>query len=49
MLTGSLAAALLAAVVLRLRNRAYRRIREAELADQDHDGAPGRYVRDTIG
>jgi NhaA family Na+:H+ antiporter len=45
-LTGSLAAALLAAVVLRLRDRAYRRIREAETADRDHDGIPDVYAAD---
>jgi NhaA family Na+:H+ antiporter len=45
-LTGSLVAALLAAVVLRLRDRAYRRIREAETADRDHDGIPDVYAAD---
>jgi NhaA family Na+:H+ antiporter len=39
-LTGSLLAALLAAVVLRLRNRTYRRIHEAETTDRDRDGIP---------
>ncbi len=34
-LTGSLASAVLATVILRLRNRAYRRLHEAELADHD--------------
>ena len=34
-LTGSLAAALLAAVILRLRNRTYRRIHDAETADDE--------------
>jgi NhaA family Na+:H+ antiporter len=42
-LAGSLIAALLAAVVLRLRNRTYRRIEEAETADRDHDGIPDIY------
>jgi NhaA family Na+:H+ antiporter len=42
-LTGSLLAALLAAVVLRLRNRVYRRLQEAETADRDHDGIPDVY------
>jgi NhaA family Na+:H+ antiporter len=42
-LTGSLAAALLAAVVLRVRDRAYRRIREQEELDRDHDGIPDVY------
>ncbi|HET8599015.1 MAG TPA: Na+/H+ antiporter NhaA [Segeticoccus sp.] len=39
-LTGSLVAALLAAVVLRRRNRAYRRIALEEARDDDHDGVP---------
>jgi NhaA family Na+:H+ antiporter len=42
-LTGSLAAALIAGVILRLRDRTYRRIREAETADADHDGIPDVY------
>jgi Na+:H+ antiporter, NhaA family len=42
-LTGSLAAALLAGVVLRLRNRVYRRIHDAENADADRDGIPDVY------
>ena len=46
-LTGSLAAALLAAIVLRLRNRAYRRIHDAENVDADHDGIPDVYQQDT--
>jgi NhaA family Na+:H+ antiporter len=45
-LTGSLAAALLAAVVLRLRDRAYRRIRDAETLDRNHDGIPDAYTAD---
>jgi NhaA family Na+:H+ antiporter len=39
-LTGSLLAATLAAVVLRLRNRVYRRLHELETVDSDHDGVP---------
>ena len=42
-LTGSLLAASLAAVVLRLRNRVYRRITEAETRDADLDGIPDVY------
>jgi NhaA family Na+:H+ antiporter len=39
-LVGSVAAAAFAAVVLRARNRVYRRIEAAELLDSDHDGIP---------
>ncbi|UUO00534.1 Na+/H+ antiporter NhaA [Mycolicibacterium novocastrense] len=42
-LTGSLASAALAAVLLRLRNRQYRAIHEQETADSDHDGVPDIY------
>jgi NhaA family Na+:H+ antiporter len=42
-LVGSLLAALMAAVVLRARNRAYRRICEAEEQDRDGDGIPDVY------
>ncbi|SDR73293.1 sodium/proton antiporter, NhaA family [Friedmanniella luteola] len=42
-LCGSLLAALLAAVVLRLRNRTYRRLHEAEARDADADGTPDVY------
>ena len=42
-LTGSLLAALLAAVVLRLRNRHYRTVWELENRDHDHDGVPDIY------
>ena len=42
-LTGSLIAALLATVVLRLRNRTYRRIQEAESLDADDNGIPDVY------
>ncbi|MER6170402.1 Na+/H+ antiporter NhaA [Streptosporangium sp. NPDC001681] len=44
-LTGSLIAALAATVILRLRNRVYRRIHEAETVDRDHDGIPDVYQR----
>jgi NhaA family Na+:H+ antiporter len=39
-LVGSLLAASVAAVVLRTRNRVYRRIEAAERVDTDHDGVP---------
>jgi NhaA family Na+:H+ antiporter len=42
-LAGTLTAALLATVVLRLRNRRYRRIAEAEAIDVDRDGVPDVY------
>ncbi|ODQ87322.1 Na+/H+ antiporter NhaA [Mycolicibacterium flavescens] len=42
-LTGSLVSAVLAAVLLRLRNRRYRAIWEQETADADHDGVPDIY------
>jgi NhaA family Na+:H+ antiporter len=45
-LTGSLVAAVLAAVLLRSRNRTYRRIREAETVDVDADGIPDVYQRE---
>jgi NhaA family Na+:H+ antiporter len=48
-LGGSLLAGLLAAVVLRLRNRAYRRIEERERADADRDGVPDVYQRPSEG
>jgi NhaA family Na+:H+ antiporter len=44
-LTGSLVSALVAGVVLRLRDRTYRRICETEAADRDHDGIPDVYQR----
>ncbi|GAB2821405.1 Na+/H+ antiporter NhaA [Actinocorallia aurea] len=44
-LAASLTASLLAAAVLRLRNRAYRRIHEEETRDDDHDGIPDVYQR----
>jgi NhaA family Na+:H+ antiporter len=42
-LAGSLAAALIAAVILRLRNRVYRRLHEIETEDRDHDRVPDVY------
>ena len=45
-LTGSLLAAMIAAVILRARNRTYRRIQEAEELDTDQDGTPDRYDND---
>jgi NhaA family Na+:H+ antiporter len=42
-LAGSLAAAVLAAVVLRMRDRVYRRLFAAERADRDRDGVPDIY------
>jgi NhaA family Na+:H+ antiporter len=42
-LTGSLLAGALAAVLLRLRNRTYRRLHKAETVDADHDGVPDIY------
>ncbi|MEU8243150.1 Na+/H+ antiporter NhaA [Actinoplanes missouriensis] len=44
-LAGSLLAVLLAAVLLRLRNRHYRRLCEQEEADDDADGIPDAYQR----
>jgi NhaA family Na+:H+ antiporter len=48
-LTASLLAAALAAVLLGTRNRAYRKIEAEERADTDHDGIPDGYQRDTQG
>jgi Na+:H+ antiporter, NhaA family len=45
-LVGSLVATLLATVVLRTRNRVYRRLHEAEGVDADGDGVPDVYQRD---
>jgi NhaA family Na+:H+ antiporter len=42
-LTGSVLAAVLAAVVLRIRDGVHRRICEAEARDSDHDGTPDVY------
>jgi len=44
-LVGTVAAAALAAVLLRLRNRVYRRIAVAERVDADRDGIPDAYQR----
>jgi NhaA family Na+:H+ antiporter len=44
-LTGSLTAALLAAVVLRIRNRHYRAVCAEESQDADLDGIPDVYQR----
>jgi NhaA family Na+:H+ antiporter len=44
-LVGTLTAALLASVVLRLRDRRYRRMAEAEAVDADADGVPDVYQR----
>ena len=45
-LTGSLIAAMLAAVLLRIRNRHYRAIETEESRDDDHDGVPDVFQRD---
>jgi NhaA family Na+:H+ antiporter len=45
-LVGSLLAATIAAVILRLRNRVYRRLCEAEEVDTDNDGTPDVYEAD---
>lgn len=42
-LTGSVAASLLAALLLKARNRSYRRIEQAEAIDTDADGVPDIY------
>ncbi|WP_149360379.1 Na+/H+ antiporter NhaA [Lolliginicoccus suaedae] len=42
-LTGSVLAAVIASIVLRARNRAYRRIHELETRDADRDGIPDVY------
>jgi NhaA family Na+:H+ antiporter len=47
-LTGTLLAALVATVILRLRNRRYKRIYEDERADFDRDGIPDVYQRETV-
>ncbi|GAA5087122.1 hypothetical protein HNP84_010253 [Thermocatellispora tengchongensis] len=43
MLAGSVVAALLAGVILRLRDRVHRRLDEAETADRDGDTVPDVY------
>ncbi|MET0865466.1 MAG: Na+/H+ antiporter NhaA [Nakamurella sp.] len=45
-LAGSVAAALIAAVLLRLRNRHYRQLWDEENVDADHDGIPDIYQRE---
>lgn len=45
-LVGSLLAALTGSLILRLRNRTYRRLCEAEELDTDHDGTPDIYQTD---
>ncbi|MFJ3921757.1 Na+/H+ antiporter NhaA [Streptomyces sp. NPDC090022] len=47
-LIGSLTAALLAAVLLRRRNRTYRRLYEEETTDADADGIPDIYQRTAV-
>ena len=47
-LLGSLASALLAAVVLRTRNRVYRRFAELETEDPDHDGIPDAFQQPDV-
>jgi NhaA family Na+:H+ antiporter len=44
-LVGSVLSALLAAVVLRLRNRHYRRVEADETRDDDADGIPDVYTK----
>ena len=44
-LVGTVTAAALASVLLRLRNRRYRQIAVDEQADADHDGIPDVYQR----
>ncbi|WP_380173188.1 Na+/H+ antiporter NhaA [Kineococcus sp. DHX-1] len=48
-LTGSLLAAVLATVVLRLRNRTYKRLHELEQVDEDGDGIPDVYQQRPAG
>ena len=45
-LAGSITASVLAGILLRSRDRAYRRIEEAEKVDTDQDGTPDVYERD---
>lgn len=47
-LVGSVISALLAAVVLRLRNRVYRKLWEAEQVDRDRDGVPDAFQDDQL-
>jgi len=46
-LVGSLLSALLASILLRIRNQVYRRIAELESRDDDADGIPDVYERET--
>ncbi len=48
-LVGSLLAALVATVILRLRNRVYKRLCALEQVDADHDGIPDVYGNDRAG
>jgi len=48
-LVGSLLAALLATIVLRFRNRVYRRLCEIEEVDRDHDGVPDVFEDEATG
>lgn len=45
-LAGSVVAALLSSVILRSRNRHYRKVAELEEIDEDHDGIPDVFQRD---
>ncbi|MFE2752335.1 sodium:proton antiporter, partial [Actinosynnema sp. NPDC059335] len=47
-LLGSLLSALVATVILRARNRVYRRIHDEETRDADQDGIPDVHQRDVI-
>ncbi|WP_229796134.1 Na+/H+ antiporter NhaA, partial [Saccharothrix coeruleofusca] len=47
-LLGSLLSALVATVILRARNRVYRRIHEEETRDADHDGVPDVHQQNVI-
>ena len=44
-LVGSLVAAVLASILVKARDRVYRRINEAETVDDDQDGVPDVYQR----
>lgn len=46
-LAGSIIAATIAAIILRARNRVYREIARKEAVDDDHDGIPDVYQRDS--
>jgi NhaA family Na+:H+ antiporter len=47
-LIGSLLSALIASVLLRIRNQVYRRIADLETRDDDADGIPDVYEREAI-